>query len=150
MTTAADSLWHVTVLTGHTRQRPRHEVAEHVIEGLRLILSAGGGALGNTGWSVLVINRSKDDAVFNLSHRGVEVARCWLALTKNAEKRLWQEASRFPTLPGRAPRPPVSTPWLAAGLLPDGLLLQGDPQLMLELGDLECCVAWALITETTT
>ena len=41
---------------------------------------------------------------------------------------------------------PTMLPWLA-GLLPDGMaLLANDRELMLELGDFERCVAWALLS----
>jgi len=41
---------------------------------------------------------------------------------------------------------PAVPPWLAAGLLPDGMALLGNQSdLMLELGDFERCVAWALL-----
>jgi hypothetical protein len=41
---------------------------------------------------------------------------------------------------------PASLPWLAVGLLPDGMaLLGGRRELMIELGDFERCVAWALL-----
>jgi len=66
-------LSHLTVLTGHTRMSPRSEVADHVVSGLQVIIARGGGAAGNTGWAVLIVERSPDGAIFDLSHRGVEV-----------------------------------------------------------------------------
>jgi hypothetical protein len=86
--------------------------------------------------------------IFDLSHRGVEVARCFLAITPASERRLWGEASAYPILPGVQFDPPALLPWLAAGLLPDGMVLLTDnPEVMLELGDFERCVAWALLEE---
>jgi hypothetical protein len=32
------------------------------------------GAMGNAGWGVLIVERSADGAVFDLSYQGVEVA----------------------------------------------------------------------------
>jgi hypothetical protein len=82
-------------------------------------------------------------------HRGVEVARCFLAVSAANERHLWERASAYPILPrGAQPAKPASVPWLAVGLLPDRMaLLRSRPQLMLELGDLERCVAWALLAE---
>ena len=60
-------LWHLTILTGHTRISPRSEVADHV-SGLQTIIAEGGGAAGNTGWAVLTVERSPDGAIFDLSH----------------------------------------------------------------------------------
>ena len=138
---------HLTILTGHSRMSPRGEVPDHVISGLRVIIAQGGGAVGNTGWGVLIVKRSADGAVFDLSHQGVEVARCFLAITAVSEQRLWEQASACRTLPGVGLVKPASLPWLAAGLLPDGMaLLAKDPELMLELGDFERCVAWALLS----
>lgn len=141
------SLWHLTILTGHARrQSPRAEVDDRVLARLRPILDTSGGALWDSGWGVLVIERSADCAVYDLSAEGIEVARCWLARAAGEEDRLWREAAAMPSLPGVVPRKPARRPWLAAGLLPDGmLLLRSRPQWMLELGDLERCVAWALI-----
>jgi hypothetical protein len=94
----------------------------------------------------LIVERSPDGAIFDLSHRGVEIARCFLAITPASEQRLWGEASAYPTLPGVQLTKPVAPPWLAVGLLPDGMvLLEAQPDLMLELGDFERCVAWALV-----
>ena len=121
-------------------------VADHVVSGLQVIIAEGGGAVGNTGWAVLIVERTPDGAIFDLSHRGVEVARCFLAITPASEQRLWGEASAYPTLPGVRLTKPGAPPWLAVGLLPDGMVLLGNqPDLMLELGDFERGVAWALL-----
>jgi len=139
-------LLHLTILTSHSRISPRSEVADHVISGLQVIVAQGGGAIGNTGWGLLIVERSAHGAVFDLSHEGVEVARCFLAVTAASERDLWDQASAFPTLPNVRRTKPASLPWLAVGLLPDGMVLLGSrPEIMLELGDFERCVAWALL-----
>jgi hypothetical protein len=139
-------LLHLTVLTGHARMSPRSEVADHVISGLQVIIAKGGGALGNTGWGGLIVERSPDGAIFDLSHRGVGVARCFLAITPASEQRLWEQARAYPSLPGVRLTKPAVPPWLVVGLLPDGMALTAnDPELMFELGDFERWVAWALL-----
>jgi hypothetical protein len=81
-----------------------------------------------------------------VSHEGVEVARCFLAVTAASEQGLWDQASDYPKLPNVRLTKPASLPWLAVGLLPDGVVLRGSrPEIMLELGDFERCVAWALL-----
>ena len=121
---------------------PRSEVADHVVSGLQVIIAEGGGAAGNTGWAVLIVERSPDGVIFDLSHRGTEIAWCFLAITLASEQRLWEEASAYPTLPDVRLAKPTGPPWLAVGLLPDGMALLGNqPALMLELGDFERCVA---------
>jgi hypothetical protein len=128
-------LWHLTILTGHMRLSPRSEVADHVVSGLQVIIAGGGGAVGNTGWAMLFVERTPNGAIFDLSLRGVEVARCFLAITPASEQRLWGEASAYPALPGVRLTKPGALPWLAVGLLPDGMVLLGNqPDLMLELG----------------
>jgi hypothetical protein len=133
-------LLHLTVLTGHARMRMRSEVADHAVSGLEAIIAKGGGAVGNTGWALLILERSPDGAIFNLSHRGVEVARCFLAVTPASEQCLWGEASAYPTLPnGGLPsrRCGPGSPW---GSWPMALMLLGNqPGLISELG--ERCVA---------
>jgi hypothetical protein len=113
-------LWHLTILTGHVRMSPCSGVA-----GLQAIIAKGCDAVGNTGWDVLIVERSPDGAIFDLSHRGVEVAWCFLAITPASEQRLWEVASAYPTLPRVRLTKPASLPWLAVGLLPDGMALLG-------------------------
>jgi len=83
-----------------------------------VIIARGGGAVGNTGWAVLIIERSPDGAIFDLSHCGVEVARCFLVITPASEQRLWGEASAYPTLLGVRLTKPGVPPWLAVGSSP--------------------------------
>jgi hypothetical protein len=121
---------------------PRSEVADHVASDHR----EGRRRRWEYRWAVLIVERSPDGTIFDLSHRGVEVARCFLAITPTSEQRLWGEASSYPTLPGVRLTKPPAPPWLAVGLLPDGMVLLGNqPDLMLELGDFERGVAWALL-----
>jgi len=44
-------------------------------------------------------------------HRGVEVARCFLAVTAASEQALWDEGSAYPVLPNvLRPTKPASLP----------------------------------------
>ena len=48
---------------------------------------------------MLIVERSAGGVIFDLSHRGVEVARCFLAFTPASEQRPWDQAFAYPTLP---------------------------------------------------
>jgi hypothetical protein len=134
---------HLTLTTGHVRLSPRAEVEPEVIRRIRGSLWNGSGALWDTGWAVLSLPDRPGGYVYELSFRGVEVARCWLAATDDAADRLWPTAARGHQA---AIRPPA--PWLVVDLLPDGLvLLAKDPGRIGELGDLERCVAWAVLPD---
>jgi len=49
---------------------------------------------------VLIIERSVDAVIFDVSHQAVELARCFLAITAIAEEQLWRQASAYPVLSG--------------------------------------------------
>jgi len=135
---------HLTIATGHVRKSPRTEVEPNVIAMIRSAISDGSGALWNTGWAVFRRDAPDGGYSFDLSSRGNEVARCWIATTQYAADIMWKEAETFPR-PSKMPVRPA-LPWLAVGLLPDGLgALSRNPGLIVELGDLERCVAWSVL-----
>ena len=71
--------------------------------------------------------------------------RCFLSITPASERRLWEQVNAYPTMPSVRLAKPATPPWLA--VLPDGMaLLANDPGPMLELGDFQRCVAWALLS----
>ena len=73
-------------------------------------------------------------------------ARCWLCLNAHVSKSMWAAALTGRLDPEVHVSQPKSTPWLAAALLPAAISLGLiDPGVLMELGDLERCVAWALI-----
>lgn len=137
------SLHHLTLMTGNCRVSPRAEVDRQTIAFIRGHLKNGSGSLGHTGWAVLRLDAPSGGHCFDLSYQGVEVARCWLAATKVAATVMWPDAASHST---RVANEQPPWPWLAIDLLPDGMIaLANNPQLLLELGDLERCVAWALL-----
>jgi hypothetical protein len=137
---------HLTMLTGHVRSSPRSEVDQRTIDFIRGSLTDGSGALGATGWAVLRIDAPPGGFCFDLSMTGNEVARCWLATTAAAADAMWLAAQEMPRLPGVNPGQP-SLPWLAVGLLPDGMKALRSAIPIGQLGDLERCVAWALLPD---
>jgi len=137
-----NELAHLTLTTGHARRSPRSEVAPEIITKLRPIVAKGGGALWNTGFGVVVVERGQGSWIYDLSHEGVEAIRCYLVAEPDASDRMWQRASaNHPN----AVRPPT-VPWLAVEILPDGVLyLASRMDIVQVMGDLERCVAWALL-----
>jgi hypothetical protein len=86
--------------------------------------------------------------VYDLSHDGEPIARCWLCVDAAVADAMWVAARDAPALPGVILRQPAQTPWLAAALILSPALL-AEPatiaDVLGEAGDLERCVAWALI-----
>lgn len=136
---------HITLATGHSRASPRSEVRNDIVGMIRPVVQAGGGPLWDTGFGVLMVETRHGGWVYDLSHGGVEAVRCYLAKSQTAAEALWSRALAEAEMPVKAERP-TTRPWLAASLLPEGLmLLQKTPDLMLEFGDLERCVAWTIL-----
>ena len=146
MMTRPRAIEHITINTGAARMSPRSEVADASIALIRAAL-AGDGRLSVTGWRVVRLPTPPAGAIYDLHHDDAgHVARCWLCLDAAASDAMWEAATAVaPDERARVNRP-RGTPWLAATVLPDAmprLVLQ--PQLLGQAGDLERCVAWAII-----
>jgi hypothetical protein len=82
--------------------------------------------------------------VYDLHHRGAHAIRCWLCVDAAMGDEMWSAAvaAKHPwvvSAPGR-------TPWLAVALMPAAIALGlSDPRALMAAGDLERCVAWALL-----
>lgn len=85
--------------------------------------------------------------VYDLMFKDYEtpVARCWLCTSKDAFEPMWEAATAIvPDERVRINRP-RKAPWLAAAItLPLPFLLDAR-NVLFEAGDLERCIAWALI-----
>ena len=95
-------LWHLTILTGHMRMSPRSEVADHVVSGS----SPREAAPSEIPAGRATNRRSHRRAIARRADRGVEVARCFLAITPASEQSLpsiqpvrWYGAAREPIPP---------------------------------------------------
>lgn len=138
---------HITITTGATRMSPRSEVDDETIAMIRAAL-ARDGVMGETGWRVHLLETPPGGRAFDLAYRGSLVVRCWLCTDRSASDAMWEAASAVvPDEHVRLARPRGS-PWLAASLLPGSvaLLIKSRGALM-EAGDLERCVAWALLED---
>ena len=132
------SLDHITTTTGAARRSPREEVSSNVIAALSAAIIRGGHV--GAGWHVGA-EPKPGGWVYTLTHQGAAISRCWLCRDAAHTDELWSEAS------GAAPdttllTKPGGVPWLAAEILPGAL---AAPEHLIAAGDLERCVAWALL-----
>lgn len=144
-------LEHITLTTGHRRMSPKTETDPSVRALVWQALDSAGEAPADVGaeWSVVRIGPSDADiggAVYELAHRGRDVAACWLCWNPASSDMLWSLASHASHASPTA-EPPTSVPWLAVRLFTN-ISVMLDPamsEIMMEAGDLERIVAWALI-----
>jgi hypothetical protein len=141
----------ITMTTGHAGLSARRDVSDEVIKRIGAALGGDGALWG--GWSVKH-GLDRGHARFEMANQGYAVSAgsvCWAA---DAAAEAWAqwldrlEALDAPMQPVRQP----PAPWLAVALIPEQLTALGQQlgaaqlaQLMLELGDAERCVAWAII-----
>lgn len=146
-------LAHLTLLTSHLRQSPRREVGKDTIDFLRPAIINGGGKLGDTGWSVQMIEGAAPGSCgFTLHHSGLWLFSCYVAWTHGGSAAMWPVAmaaarslsGQFAQGQDRAAKP-TTLPWLAVLMMPDALMGKASPGVMMEAGDLERCVAWTAI-----
>lgn len=143
---SATELEHITITTGAVRMSPRSEVGDHVVDLLRQQI-ASGGDLGATGWSVALLPTPTGGFVFDLSHKDIgKVARCWLCNSRETSASMWAAASSSRVDSRVRLSMPKAIPWLAASLvLATVMHIGARTNLLVEAGDLERCVAWALL-----
>lgn len=143
------TLYHLSLTTGSARHSPRAEVSDEVIDRIRTAIAETDGALSGTGWRVRLIPAAPPGChAWDLERDGRRVVTCLLCDDDGSSAELWRLAETIPGLPGTVRQRPDAAPWLAVALVPDQTLLS-DPlafaDVLTESGDLERCVAWALI-----
>ena len=141
----AREIEHITVTTGASRMSLRSEVSDAVVDWFRATL-ADGGSVG-LGWTVQLLPTPSGGYVYDLKFDRVSVARCWLCDDLEISAQMWDAASS-----GRGHgvilRLPERTPWLAVALTVDPAKIVENFAIMMaisEVGDIERCVAWALL-----
>lgn len=134
---------HITITTGASRLSARREVNADTIAFIRTALAEKDGRLDDSGWVVTIIPTPEGGHVYDLIYHGALLARCWLCVSDDVSDAMWGAASAQGILPGTRLHRPVTTPWLAVTLLPAAIAV--EPGILLQLGDLERCVAWALL-----
>lgn len=134
-------LQHVTMMTGNLVQSPRSGVEQRTIDWLQPMLRAGQGEAAGIPFEI--VRRLPGAALLTIgSPPGVLCGVCWARERSDDGWAAMLAASHetgaraFP-----AEQPPV--PWLAVTILP-GMLSMGF-EVVGMLGDMERCLAWALI-----
>jgi len=142
---APTTLAHLTLNTGHVCNSPIYKVHERAIQALAPLVRAGGGAIpACPGWSCDITCDTKG-AAFSFSFRRIPVVLCTLAWDADNATELWASAVDSIYLKSaELPDLPVSVPWLAVNLLPTSLVFCSASDMGM-LGDLERCLAWAII-----
>lgn len=136
------SMEHITLTTGHYRLSPRHEVGDDVVALLSPIVAKGAGEIADTGWSVKMVHGvGVGSCGFELHYRGIWAVSCYMAWTASDDIPMWGVASERHGV--QRVKRPRSLPWLAAAIMPTSIIFL--PTAMLEVGDLERCVAWTIL-----
>ena len=155
-------LWHYTANSGHVAETSRDEVDQRVVARLLPIIDAQEGDLPEAGFGIDIMtpldehgHRLPGAAFFQIQPQGERMPKtpyvmavcCWRA---DREAGAWQQfrqiaeigAAALPNRPATLAEPP-DIPWLAVNVLPAAMLLPAADIPV--LGDLERCLAWALI-----
>lgn len=151
------SIIHYTLNTGDSRQSPRSEVADDVIDRMRPLLAPGVHSLAAlsatfAGYQVRV-PRTPAGYVATVMYGGtVPLVTMAVADTPEAEQTVWPEIERMylmitdRAMAGadfEAPRMPRSLPWLAVVILSAAAGIDWLAAGIDWLGDFERCLAWA-------
>jgi hypothetical protein len=136
----AATLTHITVDTGHTRESPRAEVDDLIIETLRGLVREGYGTIGGLAVEISV-PRSAGFASFSIAPtpNSTPVVGCCLVWDARFSR------SRWHTIIEPLPLPTPTVPWLAAELHASAADLA--PEVLIAIGDAERCIAWAILAE---
>lgn len=137
------SLHHVTINTGHLLISGRGEVMAETMEWLAPMVAAGRGRPGDIPFAVE--RRGQGSALLRIGEpAAVWCGVCW---EEERSREAWEAMLALAHQSGvtQAPgsRPPV--PWLAVLTLPAMFTL--PPEQVMMLGDMERCLAWAVIEQ---
>lgn len=145
-------LHHLTLNTGHLRLSPRAEVSEEVIAVLRPLVAKGSAPVpGMAGWHLHFVFPEDGAVFFQIADRPglskTPVLMAIVAWQAEAAATAWKTATTSykqicgPGCLAPPAMPPV--PWLAVWLTPFAGRVRPDE--LFAFGDLERCVAWAVI-----
>lgn len=141
-------LAHLTFTTGHLRMSPRSEVCRSTVETLVADIAARR-SLGGTEWTALIDRLDAGCWSYRIRYAGITVAHAVLCLDASKLDRCWQETSKWMTMGASIPDMPHS-PYLVCAISEPGsvamvrLFPSECTDIMMQLGDLERCIAWAL------
>lgn len=139
-----DTLYHYTTTTGHGRWSPRSEVADHIVDYFhKLFGNAASEFELPAGFSLERPRETEGRWVYTILTNGGLIAKCWLLPTMESAKAAWPEVQTFSeSVDSLCLSEPPQVPLLA--VVPNLKCLASRDQWE-SVGDLERCVAWALL-----
>jgi hypothetical protein len=142
-----DSLKHITLNSGHVRDSPRSEVADEVLDAVRLLVVKTGAfdVPGQPGFKThLTLDRGA--AVFDVCIDDAPIVIGAVAWQTEYAATIWSALEIMAKQFGATKKPtlPATLPWLAVLLLPTA---EAWGDAMQWLGDYERCLAWAILEE---
>ncbi len=142
------TLAHLTLATGHLRMSPRAEVGPEALAILAPIVRAGAGLVPGMPGVQITIRRPGSGQALIIIHAadGLTYIVAGLAWSQDAADALWPTLIEMVRDAGAAHsvlRRPDHLPWLAVALTPATVMLGREKIGM--LGDLERCLAWAIL-----
>lgn len=147
-----NQLTHLTIEAAHAAQTSRSDVGDDIIAAVQPLIDAEEGEIGGF-WLDFIRplgegRRPIDGAAaftIQLGKGGTALASCIVCWREEMARDAWRMVQAPATAPlsGRPVSMPTQTPWLAATLLMGAV--RAPDEVVAMLGDLERCVAWALI-----
>jgi len=153
------TMTHLTMNTGDTRESARAEVADEIVAALEPLVRAGGGAVPRLSPYTVAITREAGAAAFTLSHPEYgPLVTCVLCGDDARADYAWEHCEKLylkivddlvhaglpmPESTMQLPPRPEDTPWLAVILTGAALVIPTDA--MGWAGDFERCMAWTIL-----
>lgn len=123
---------HITLTTGAARMSPCSEVDDRVLARVRSDMAAGAPLMG-TEWRATLLPTPEGGHVYDLTHDGAAVARCWLCVDPAVSEAMWDSAQSGVADQRVRLAPPRGTPWLAAAILPAAITIAlSRPAVLME------------------
>jgi len=153
------TMTHLTMNTGDTRESARAEVADEIVAALEPLVRAGGGAVPRLPPYTVAITREEGAAAFTLSHPEYgPLVTCVLCGDDARADYAWKHCEKLylkivddlaraglpmPESIMQLPPQPEQAPWLAVILTGAALVIPNDA--MEWAGDFERCLAWTIL-----
>ncbi len=134
---------HITITTGATRMSARSEVNDETVRHRQRAIAEGSPLGYNWTYQAQPLLGCTQAWVFDVVCEGAPVVRSWLCADGKQTDAMLARASEEPIDERVVLHRPRGVPWLACALLPGAL--SAGPEILMMVGDLERCVAWALL-----
>lgn len=143
-------LTHYTLNTGHSRESPRSEVGDDIIERCRELIVTGEHSLPFPGQFTIKTTNEGGGLLATVFAGQVPIVTIAVARTNEDAKTLWPQIEglyhKVTEMPGHRQadwelaKEPVMLPWLSVAIIAQQFYLPW-------LGDFERCIAWAWIED---